>query len=130
MDAESGTPNGSGTCKWLQNSSSGQKLTITTCKPVRLSKFGLKSANDCPDRDPVKFKLDAINEEGHEVPLYDVAEDEFIIWDERWQWKEWEVNHEFRCSKFIFEVKANGGSGSTQLGQIRLHAHAITEEEL
>ena len=64
----------------------------------------------------MKFKVDAINEEGNEVPLYDVAEDEFIIWDERWQWKEWEVNHDFLATKFIIEVKANGGSGSTQLG--------------
>lgn len=98
-------------------------------KPIRLAKFGLKSANDCPDRDPVKFKVDAITADGDAIPLYDVAEDEFIIWDERWQWKEWEVSHDFSASKFVFEVKANGGAGCTQLGQIKLVARSQTEEE-
>ena len=85
-------------------------------EPIRLAKFGLRSANDCPDRDPVKFSLDYENEDGDAIPLYDVAEDEFVIWDERWQWKEWDVNHEIRATKFVFKVKANGGAGATQLG--------------
>ena len=84
MDSESTTCNSSGVCKWLADFSENQKLEITTCKPVRLSKFEIKSANDCQDRDPVKFKLVAIDEEENEHVLYEVGENEFVIWDERW----------------------------------------------
>lgn len=51
-----------GTSKWNAKSSGRVTLEINVVgAPIQLSQYALKSANDCPDRDPRSWKLFAVD---------------------------------------------------------------------
>ena len=61
-EQQSGVGSQSGTSKWNARSGGQVTLEITVVgAPIQLSHYALKSANDCPDRDPKAWKLVAVD---------------------------------------------------------------------
>lgn len=69
------------TSSWVQASISGPQ--------VRISAYGLCSANDCPDRDPSFWSLRGLKENGDWVTLHEVPKDSpesMFISRHQWLW--------------------------------------------
>ena len=94
---------------------------------ITLAKYALRSANDCPGRDPAEWKLFGVSEEGEQQLLHSV--DESNAWGgQRWSWREFEVA--VNAGPFVtfrLEIAKNNGEDCTQLGQIRLFEVAGSE---
>ena len=67
-EKQTGVNSNSGTSKWfapLDKNSFNVTLEITVVgSPIRLSGYALKSANDCPFRDPKTWQLLGVDEQG------------------------------------------------------------------
>ena len=82
---QSGAPNSSGTCKWLcQTGGEEIKLVIMSTEPIKLYKYAIKSANDCPNRDPGSWNLVASDEAGNEIMLHNKEPSSSSTWSDRW----------------------------------------------
>ena len=125
--------NDNGTSKWLSTASSGL-LTFTSSEPVRLSGFAMKSANDCPERDPCRWKFFAVNDAGEQILIQETGDSEDAKWgSDRWTWKEWQVNYgenEFFSHKFVLDILSINGSSNAQLGQFKLFEKPKTADEV
>ena len=88
-------------------------------QPIRLAKYALKSANDCPDRDPKLWDLIAVCPDGSERVVHAMGSHD-RKWSRRWQWREWPCNHDFEASCFRLRIQDNHGLCGTQLGQLAL----------
>ena len=84
--------------------------------PIRVFRYGLKSANDCPKRDPKCWTLIAM-----------VGDNEHVIhsvpsnpkWTRRWQWRYWVTGQQVLSNTFYLTIKGNHGTMDTQLGQLQ-----------
>ena len=84
--------------------------------PIRVFRYGLKSANDCPKRDPKCWTLTAM-----------VGDKEHVIhsvpsnpkWTRRWQWRYWVTGQQVLSNTFYLTIKGNHGTMDTQLGQLQ-----------
>jgi len=122
FDEATSGPSAFGTSKWNAATRGPVTLEITVGSgpPIRLSHFALKSANDCPARDPKTWSLVAVRDDGSEATLHSMN-DHSAKWGGRWQWREWPVTHDFAASRFLLRIHTNHGDGGcTQLGQMRL----------
>ena len=58
---QAGVASGSGTSKWLSKLNQGTNSVtleiVVNGPPIRLTHYALKTANDCPGRDPKSWKL-------------------------------------------------------------------------
>jgi len=86
--------------------------------------FGLKSANDCPDRDPSNLKLFGITGYGEKRLLHSI---EGLIFEDRFLWKYIQTNNDQAFSQYEILITANvmyattGSWGSgTQLAEVML----------
>lgn len=112
------------TSKWNSHKSFPIELSLTLQDEVHLSSYDLKSANDCPNRDPTAWKLYGVSSSGERLLLSEVRGGS-PFGGARWHWKK------FTCDKpgasgrfrmFVLSITANAGCGSCcQLGQIALY---------
>jgi len=108
-----------GTAKWNVNSRFPKPLHISVKgRPVRLAGYQLRSANDCPGRDPRSWTLEGVTVGGQREVIHIV--DGFGPWPGRWSWQKWSVDTSLECSEFILTILNNNGEGCTQLGQLCL----------
>ena len=83
-----------------------------------LSHYALKSANDCPDRDPRAWKLIAVDLDRKEHVIHSM---QFNKWGQRWQWSKWPIHHQIIANQFFLRIEQNNGDPHcTQMGQLRL----------
>ena len=89
-------------------------LTFTSKEAIRLSHFAIKSANDCSERDPCRWKFYAVNEAGEQTLLQETPDDDEPRWNhDRWTWKSWPVNYgenEFFAQKFVLDILTTNGA--------------------
>ena len=81
--------NAYGTCKFLtwfekDQGPSDVKLEITSNRPIKLTAFALRSANDSPERDPKHWTLTAIDSDNNEHLLKRMDNDESKWGGRRW----------------------------------------------
>ena len=85
-------------------------ITINVDKPIILTHYGIKSANNTSDWDPKQWEFVAVYDDESELVLHKM-DDETEKWDERWQWNQWEVNIHEPSKKFILRIKNNNSDG-------------------
>jgi len=117
LDEGTSAPSNWGTSKWNAQTSSEVTLEITVSgAPILLAKYALKSANDCPNRDPKTWSLSC-----ERKTVIHAMTDNSCKWPSRWQWKEFPVEQQQPSNKFYLTINNNHGDGGcTQLGQLRL----------
>lgn len=118
------------TCKW-NHVSAGKPCWIEVKvdgQAITLERYALRSANDCPARDPKAWKVHGVDSRGNLHTLHNVED---ASWNGRWSWNEYLVSIEsgsvssFR--KFRIDISANGGDHCTQLGQLKLFGSTVAE---
>ena len=122
LDEATAAPSAFGTSKWNAATGGRVQLEITVSgPPILLSHYALKSANDCPDRDPRVWSLSIEPANGGSLQVIHRVSDDGRKWSGRWQWQEWAVEPCLAASKFYLTVEGNHGDRHcTQLGQLRL----------
>ena len=110
-----------GTHKWNGRTFGPATLVITVKGgPIQLSHYALRSANDDPSRDPRSWKMIAVHDIGSQCVMHDMKYP-YPIWTDRWQWRKFSVDHNFKAKMFILQIEGNGGNRMfTQLGQMAL----------
>lgn len=121
--------------KWYDPYNHATWIELNLTSPREVAMFGLKSANDCPERDPSFFSFYGITETGQKYLLYSASEVEF---EERYQWKMFIFNNISEVRAFStyfldigknknFDQEGNWGSG-TQLAEICLYEPSRTSK--
>jgi len=121
--------NGEGN-KWYDPYSHGTWIKVSLKSPRAVTMFGLKSANDCPDRDPYNFSFYGVKENGEKILLETINALEF---EDRYQFKFFSINNTEAFSTYLLDVTANlnvaqrnnWGTG-TQLAEISLFEQTIS----
>eukprot|EP01031_Cornospumella_fuschlensis_P024921 gene24921-30108_t len=92
-------------------------------EPIELTAYGVCSANDCPHRDPVAWKV-SVREVADGIPVWKtvhVFERNDNVFPERWQWKYFTFAQELICDGFRLEITAVRAAGdSIQLGHLHV----------
>jgi len=117
---------GNGKPTWLEISVDGP--------PLAIGRYALRSANDCPSRDPREWTLSGIDKHGKAHTLHKVCNG---AWQGRWVWNEYSLDPNggdiygrasafnmdgpTAFNKFRIDITSNGGDGCTQLGQLKLY---------
>jgi hypothetical protein len=91
-------------------------VTLSLSMPVLVTDVGLKSANDCPHRDPVDFDIVGLLE-GEEVWSIEVRGHAFTS---RWQTHCFITETLEPCDEVQLRVLRSGSPHEVQLGQIKL----------
>jgi len=119
--------------KWYDHVSHGTWIQLSLKSPRVVSMFGLKSANDCPERDPSCFSFYGVADNGEKILLYTAYDVEF---EERYLWKMFSVNNTQAFKTYFLDITANlnvtkkdnWGSG-TQLAEISLYEQSVSLKE-
>lgn len=109
------------TNKWNTHGARNTWLEIEVQGPaLNLARYSLRSANDCPGRDPRDWTLTGITGTGTAVQL-DHARG--VNWQGRWAWNDFFVSNSDGAAfnKFRLDISANHGDGCTQLGQLKFY---------
>eukprot|EP01031_Cornospumella_fuschlensis_P026187 gene26187-31621_t len=92
-------------------------------EPIKLTTYGVCSANDCPHRDPVAWRV-SVRELADGMPVWKtvhVFERNDNVFPERWQWKHFTFAQEQICVGFRLEITAVRAAGdSIQLGHLHV----------
>jgi len=119
--------------KWYDPYSHGTWIQVTSKSPRVVSMYGIKSANDCPERDPHHFSFYGVKDNGEKVLLDTVYGLEF---EERYMWKFFNIGNTQAFRTYLLDITANlslgtkdnWGSG-TQLSEITLFESTISTKE-
>lgn len=119
--------------KWYDPYSHGTWIQLSLKSPRVVSMFGLKSANDCPERDPSHFSFYGVTDNGEKILLSSAYSVEF---EERYLWKLFSTNNTQAFKTYFLDITANlnvakqdnWGSG-TQLAEISLYEQSVTFKE-
>ena len=110
--------------KWYDPYEGQSWIELTLNNSKRVTMYGIKSANDCPERDPYDILLYGINKSNEKVLLNEVYGLKF---EERFMWKFFMIPNYQSFGKYRLEIssnrnfaeKKNWGTG-TQLSEISL----------
>jgi hypothetical protein len=115
------------TSKWNAHTRGPLQIDITVDGgSICLSRYALRSADDCPGCDPLAWNMSGVDEAGAEHVLHT---EENGIWEKRWQWKTFPVECSTRFHKFRINIMQNHGDECTQLGQLQLFADQLDTKE-
>eukprot|EP00931_Biecheleriopsis_adriatica_P017108 TRINITY_DN12382_c0_g1_i2.p1 TRINITY_DN12382_c0_g1~~TRINITY_DN12382_c0_g1_i2.p1 ORF type:complete len:357 (-),score=50.51 TRINITY_DN12382_c0_g1_i2:44-1114(-) len=116
------------TSKWNAHGSEHWIEINVSDAPVTLKRYALRSANDCPRRDPRHWNLFGIGADGIEHLLHTASD--VTPWSGRWVWKEFCLEEETAqqpFNKFRMYIIENNGDNCTQLGELRLYSQGACE---
>ncbi len=102
--------------KWFFHLDARATVTLALAMPVVISDVGLKSANDCPHRDPVDFDLLGLMRT-KEVWRIQVRRHTFT---RRWQTFCFQTKSNAPCDEVQLCVHRTGSPHEVQLGQVKL----------
>lgn len=136
------------TSKWsVEGTTAWIEVKVTT-GPVRLARYGLRSGNDNPGRDPSTWTVSGIDSASGSATLLhtvDGSSSSSAVFPDRWQWREYDVSSgDARAASaftsasasassaspataplfdtFRIDIAANAGAAMIQLAQVKLYA--------
>ena len=93
--------------KWFVKDNQTPWITLEFKRPLTIRAYGLKSANDAPSRNPLKWKLTAnIKDHPEPVVIHEVNREVFSTY---WETKIFMLNEEFVIQSVTLEVLENAG---------------------
>ena len=123
-------------CKWFTGGYHSPMLLFKFTKPISIHSCFIKSANDCPFRDPYHFILfgmenDSIKDSNKIIILHEYNEDKIKdenekLWskDERWKIERFQIDHDIIDKKYMFRFiglkifRGEKDKHAIQIGQI------------
>ena len=89
----------------FKSNGKGLEIYITVkSAPIWVAGYGIKSANDAPGRDPMKWDFYAKNDRGQETLLHS-ENGGGKKFPNRWQWWDANVNAPFASKSFVLRIK-------------------------
>jgi len=119
--------------KWYDPYSHGTWIQVSLKSPRVVSMYGLKSANDCPERDPHYFSFYGVKDNGEKV-LLDTAH--AVEFEERYMLKFFSIGNTQAFKTYLLDITGNlslgqndnWGSG-TQLAEMLLFEPTLSTKE-
>lgn len=101
------------------------KLTIYFEKPILIRGYGIKSANDYPDRDPRDWLFSAVNFVKAEAnqkkeKFYKLSDIKKVKFHNRWDLQKFNINPTL-ASAINIDFTEGNGSSDLQIGEVKLY---------